>query len=351
MDPRNFRFPQLCDIEKRCHCQPESFCHKKERIVGKHEINNCYKEALLIPPSDPFMAKQHKQIIDFLKLGIKDYHFWHYCHMSDSNYHECQECNSKRDSKIISTADKLDSIDIYEADFSKLEILCLGHSEEQMNSFDVKPPFKKVMLGEIDAGEFSGNEWSETRAFLSKESLFREETEFYGFVTASWNKKYIGPRIENLNHFVCLPNLVNSKPEDAIVLCSHVFCGLKWKEWLDLLMGEGTYEKVANFFNTEPKHEYVPYSQNFIAHKTIANEYIDNVKKIIPRVREFLAQENFVFIGDRINYDKCRMNGYIMEYLSCCWWCSKDYTYVPNATLSPFWEHTKRKQENNNVGL
>lgn len=228
-------------------------------------------------------------------------------------------------------------------DTSKVQILSLGHAHKQFSSVRDKRYIKKVNLNEIDAGEYSGNEWSESRAYISKIPLIRDDADFVGFTSASWNFKYTDNPIDNFHNWNSTKILLNAPIEKKIVLCAHVHCSCLWEHknsFFNTIYSKNQEIKIAKTFQRmigfdHKKHIYVPYSNQMIAHKSIIKDYIkflhdqDVFSKANWLVNK-LGSDNFVDEYKKCNYHNVRLNGYFMEMAFCYWLNMQDYLYIPN---------------------
>lgn len=239
-------------------------------------------------------------------------------------------------------------------DPNDIEIACLGHSQKQFDSIEERSYIRKVNLNSLDAGEYSGNEWAETRAFLTK-NLFSSHVNFVGFVTASWNNKYEPfSRIDNFHNWKSAKVLLNSKPEDKIILCADISCPCWWH-----LDQNGRGNILNNFFGDkstymgryllkllqleEYQHIKVPYSNQIITHKSNVKKYIDylNANDILKKVNWFVEKIASRYINNdnetKYLYQNNRVHAYIMEMVSCFWFATQDFVYIPTAKRKDSW--------------
>lgn len=247
-----------------------------------------------------------------------------------------------------------------EVDLSRLKIFCLGHSDKQFETIQKRDYLEITNLNKLDAGKYSGNEWSESRAFLAYEDLISNDIDFVGFVTASWNKKYTKP-IHDFHKWNGAKILLNSKPEDKIFLCADILCTCQWTQQNNIL---GTiyrndtkqitksFLKIAKIYTRY--HRYSPCSNQMISHKENIKEYIDFLTSndIFGKVDWYvnkIGNDNFTDVFANCQYNKTRLKGYFMELVSFFWFSKQDYTYIPTVKKFENWysveEITKRGKE------
>lgn len=248
---------------------------------------------------------------------------------------------------------------------NNIEIACLGHSQKQFDSIEERSYIRKVNLNTLDAGQYSGNEWAESRAFVTK-NLFSKDVDFVGFITASWNNKYESfSRIDNLHNWDTAKILLNSKPEDKIVLCADIFCPCWWtttyqgSNILSVFFGNKSHTigkrllKLVNLDNF--KHIKVPFANQIIAHRLIIQRYIDYLQNenILDKVDWFVKKFAIKYIDKsneiKIFYQNNRIQAYLMEMISCFWFANQDFVYIPNAKRKSCWyelSNIKKRTEN-----
>jgi len=359
-------FSDKLDFSK-CHCQEPGFCSVFNRTMGDNppDWNWCqntnkeerkkYRDLLLkAPPSknqkmmDLYEDLKHKGKEKWFHLYIISNNESHLCDIAA--YHQI-----KRNEQII---DFIESQDQKAIDLSNIEILCLGHSEKQFATIEDRPYLTKVNLNEIDAGEYSDNQWSESRAYISKNKLFKKDTDFIGFTTASWNLKYEYNRIDNFHNWSNAKVLLNSRPEDKIVLCGHMTCSCPWiknyennQDILSVFLN-AEYPNITNMFiKMVNLHDYnhinVPYSQQMILHKSLFKRYYNDLIQ-----NEVFEKANWIynrFFNSKISkydqvreeYHKVKLKGYFLEIFTCFWFSKQDFIYIPNVVRKKYWYDQK----------
>jgi hypothetical protein len=283
----------------------------------------------------------------------KEEAFLYYLTLKNNEYicDIAQQNQIKTNKKIVEFIEKEKD----ECDFSNIEIACLGHDRKQFFSIEERPYLRKVNLNILDAGNYSGNEWAETRAFMAAKNLFYEDVDFIGFTTASWNDKYESfSRIDNFHNWNNAKILLNSKPEDKIVLCADICCACAWTP--------DTYQSsniLSTFFNKEShmigksllklakldnfKHIKVPFANQIIAHRLIIQRYIDYLQNenILDKVDWFVKKFAIKYIDKsneiKIFYHNNRIQAYLMEMISCFWFANQDFIYIPNTHRKKNW--------------
>lgn len=268
--------------------------------------------------------------------------------------------NSKYDSSVYCeyAGDEVKTIDwnIYKnTNFDNVQILCLGHSQKQFDTIKDRPYLKKINLNEIDAGKYSGNEWAESRAFIS-DKLFSGHPEYIGFVTASWNSKYESwSRIDEFHNWRNAKILINSKPEDKIILCADTFCACNW-----VFKIKDTHSILSTFFKHSEEwlaksfskligldynnHVRVPFSNQMILHRDLFYRYKNFLDKeqIFDKVEWFVSNvaNDYKYNKQdelRNKYHYTRLNGYLMEMVTCLWFSNNDHIYLANAKRKTEW--------------
>lgn len=240
----------------------------------------------------------------------------------------------------------------------KVCILCLGHSDKQFNSIQDRPYLKKVNLNTLKCGKYSGNKWAESRGFLSERQLFPEDAEFYGFVTASWNLKYLDHyRIDNFHNWESTMVLLNSKPEDRVVLCADMFC---WCNWINdetckpakcvlksILQKDDAVRVGRDFFKLMKLdtriHKRVPYSNQQIYHKSLYFEWKkylednDCLNKVDWYVKKISSDKIKGWTKEVDEYSNVRLQAYFMEMLNIIWFTNNDFKFIANTTRKDDW--------------
>ena len=280
---------------------------------------------------------------------------------TSTKFHHCkaalrhQEKVNKELSEYISNqTEKNKTVD-------KVCILLAGHSQQQFDCIENRPYLKEVNLNAIDAGEFSGNEWAESRIFLSNKNLFPSSAEFYGVVTASWNQKYYYSEIDNFHNWFSTKVLLNSEPEDRVVLCADLFCSCNWlnsnscsnrNSVMNSILSKKYYDNnmicraFLRLFNLHPAHKRVIYSNQFICHKSVYMEYIKFLKEhdAASKIKHFV-EKNVISkspeVGwpdnNRNRYSSTRIYAYFFEMLTTFWFSQGDYRFIANAVRSEGW--------------
>lgn len=353
----------MIDLSK-CHCEEPGFCPIFNRTMGidppdwrwcqttKQEERKQYRDLLsMAPPS-----KNQKLMDLYLDLKKEGKEKWLDLYViSNSESHLCNIATFnqiQRNEKIISFIESQERADI---DLSNIEILCLGHNEKQFATIEDRHYLTKINLNEIDAGKYSDNQWSESRAYISKNKLFRKETDFIGFTTASWNIKYQYNRIDNFHNWSNAKVLLNSKPEDKIVLCGHMTCSCPWiknyddnnKDILSVFLNTAYPNMTKMFLKMVGLHEYnhinVPYSQQMILHKSLFKEYYNDLisREVFEKAdwiyNKFLNSNISKYDHVREQYHKIKLKGYFLEIFTCFWFSKQDFMYIPNTIRKEEW--------------
>jgi hypothetical protein len=245
-----------------------------------------------------------------------------------------------------------------------VSILCLGHKKEQFDSIKPRTYLKNINLNTIDAGEFSGNEWAEARVFLSKNNLFDLDAKFYGMVTASWNMKYYSQcRIDDFHNWFSAKVLLNSKPEDRVVLCADMYCWCNWlndktcynnNRVINSIMDKDYYDNkliLRNFlrlinFNRKI-HKRVPFSNQIICHKHLFQDLVNEIKEkdIAGKIKWFIKKHNIVkhlsypegHFKNILNYSLTRVEAYFFEVYTIAWFTTNDCKIISNTTRLENW--------------
>lgn len=319
----------------RCCCgSEEGYCVVRNKRYDQQDRARCQSLTSEQRMNESYESQEDVKFYREFESHGYDHKWFEYYRNMHSNKKECPEGKRnqhEKDKRIIGylSAQQLRN------GFDKLEILCVGHYPKQFDSIGNSPVLKKINLNDLDVGEYQHNRWAEARAFVARD-LFRGDAEWVGYVGASWNDKFDGPKIEEFTGWSYSRHLVNS---EDLVFCACVNCVCCWKTIIERIIEEhdDIFEKIQKEFDLELKHVIVPYCNHFIAHRKIVEEYLNylDTEEIMPRISRFVKREvEPDFVGE---FYKHRVEAYLMEMINCFWWAKKDYMYVPNVTRKPMW--------------
>lgn len=322
-----------------CRCLfPGRHCETFEKDVNAEFINKCKsltqseRISLVIDEADKVDRKLKNLCLDKVWYN-------YYKNMYDETHHFCQEaddCQKEKDARIINALEKLD---LSNTNYDNVKILFLGHYDlllENVNNSILVP----TNLNTIKADEkYKGNEWAESRAFLLKDELLATSAEYIGFATANWNNKFIGENIHGFEQWIYSKYLLNAGKEVKIVLCGDVNCVCLWKNSLRTIFSNNQlFDQFLDYFDLTLKHIKVPFCNQFIAHRSIIQEYLEFLhnNNIFEKVRQFTL--DFItpfYVRDPIRQN--RSEAYIIEMITCFWFAYKNYYYIPNGIRTKQW--------------
>jgi len=267
----------------------------------------------------------------------------------------CSMAHETQESRNEGVLKKIDSLYATNVDLNKIEIFCLGHSDHQFNSIQDRSYIRKTNLNQINAGKYSGNEWAEARGFISREIL-SSHSEYIGFVTASWNLKYKPfTKIDYFHKWLASRVLLNSRPEDKIIVCADIFCPCKWftgdsggTPILELFFAGNTdvfAEKFKEVFEIELRHVKVPYSNQIICHRDVFQPYANYLVEfdVFEKVRWLVEDygKDLIVLKDDDSQNKhlhARLYAYLIEAVTCFWFMKNDdHVFIPTAERVESW--------------
>ena len=341
-----------------CICPSPGFCPVFGKTMGtnppdwkwcqkanKEDRKSYYDIMSQITPANTLQLLEKYETLDY-----DPKYFYLYSLMHDRVIHTCDLASYSQDikfNKIVNLLEKEPS----QKNLDNIEILILSHKQQQLDELPDKPYLKKTNLNKIDAGKYSGNEWAESRAYFSNTSLLSDSTEYAGTVSASWNTKYSYERIEDFENWPNTKVLINSNPEDNVVLCADVFCPCSWIKnnkpniisfFFDRTITEPAFHFLADLDISLTKHTRVPFGHQFIAHRKVFEEYSNFLKdnNVPERVVDFVKQyRSLLKTGTDISdkYHNVRIQAYMMEMISCFYFAKKDHLYIPNVRRNESW--------------
>lgn len=321
-----------------CSCSESGFCPRYKLDMDGDFINHSWCKSA---------RTEDRERLYKIKREYKNYHLYN----TETLDNQCLLANiheEQKQARINSIKDRISKSKNFkfnqfkkDQNLDNVKILCLGHSDKQFNLIEERPYLSKINLNELDAGKYSSNDWSESRAFIAKEKLFPDTAEFIGFTTASWNKKYSSD-IDNFHNWEDANLLINSKPEDKIVLCGNLYCSCLYCSNNSYFYVMYKREHVKPMFRSflrymnieDRRHILVPYANQMIAHRSIIDEYLthlkdaDVFKKVDYFVRSISKHVSYNETFQKNTYYNVRINGYFMEMYTCLWFASKDYIYL-----------------------
>lgn len=204
----------------------------------------------------------------------------------------------------------------YPANRQDLRIFVLGHKNKRAKL--IGPCLEYVHLPDID----KNNDLAESRIFQS-DKLLKCKQEYIGLATAQWNTKY-NTRCLSLKELHSLP-----------LRLSRVWCGAKsdrhWFYYTESThQGMGKYlEYLINRLHIRNIEQEIPWSNNFIAHRSVLNDLQSWHWNCWGLLR--------AKFGNNIKYgmeghDKTRVGSYIAERISMLFFCMRDdleYLQIP----------------------
>jgi hypothetical protein len=234
-----------------------------------------------------------------------------------------------------------------DADTSSVQILTLGHSQEQFDSIEDRDYIKKINLNELDTDY--GNEWGEARIFdVDFDSIFSRDKTFLGTVTASWNKKYTGWHpIDRFEKWASASALTRSKNKKFII-GSHVDCICTWYSGYNIfstmVFKHFTYKHLYKFMKSiglQPNHGKVMYSNQIIAHRDTVKSFFSFIKdnEVLERTKFFLKRHK---LEGKSEYYDMRKPAYFLEFVSLLWYSNQDgLIFSPQEIPTTEWYHSQ----------
>lgn len=337
----------------RCqNCRPGRYCFLQHKHVRKEDIALCssFKTA---EERKKFSLSIHPTAL--LKSQYDDVNLQEWMNyierMTDTKYHICKDAIDSQKLTNHNVIHKLESIDVSNYSFDDIEIKCYGHRKSQFDSLEDRPYLTKINLNDLNTGEYSGNNWAEARVYADPSSFDTDKT-FLGFTTASWNQKFIGEKLDDFENWAYSKYLMCSKPEDKIVLCANVECPCIWHgSFWWIYNKHSVLSKIMKEFSfVNMEHRKVAFCNQFIAHKSLFNEYREYLQNenIMARVKRFAEKHlRELFRKNRLDpmrafdtVDRCE--AWTMEAINTLWLSTKrDYTFIPSGIRNSVWYRKK----------
>lgn len=327
-----------------CGCCNEEagYCPVRHCFYKKEDRAECQRLTIDERRKASYLGQEDVKLYrQFKSYGFDDKWFDYYNNINTIR-HKCDLANIHQLEKNRRVIDFLESQSLVNDSFDTTEIMCVGHYAKQFDFMGEANFLKKTNLEKLDAGKYSGNNWAEARAFVAP--LFSIDAEYTGFVTASWNNKFFGPKIEEFNKWTYAKHLINSKNGDNLVFCADMNCPCLWHTSLNILLGvdgESLMSRLLEHLDFELKHVYVPFCNQFIAHRSVVDRYLNYLKNdsIMDRVEEFC--KTIEAAPDKQHY-LGRIEAYVMELVTCLWFAEQDYLYLNHCIRKPDW-YSKEK--------
>lgn len=354
----------MTDLSK-CRCKGPGLCPVFKRVMGTDPPDWAWCQRSTEEERKSFYritSREKPTVIEKLaeeyeNLNYDPAYFYLYILINERGFHNCNKSKSLQDEKFRKIVE-LSEKNKQPADFSQIEIFCLGHSPKQFEDFPQKDFLKPLNLNELDAGRWSDNKWAETRAFIPKD-LFTKP--FIGTTTVSWNTKYEPLTIEHFDQWATSRLLLNSAPEDKVILCADMFCPCCWiqddNSILSIFFSSDANEigqELLRMFGLELQdHVRVPFGNQLFAHRSVFEDYrkflFDN--NVLGMVEEFTDSIKTKIKSEgeiTQNYHNNRIPAYFMEMISCFWLAKQNYLYVPNVKRRHNWYHPDNVKERMN---
>jgi len=327
-----------------CGCCNEEggYCPVRHKWYSPEDRKWCQKLTIDQRREVSYLGQEDVKLYNkFKSYGFDDKWFDYYKNITTVR-HKCDLADAHQSEKNHRVINFLESQHLVNDSFDTTEIMCVGHYDKQFDFIDDVNFLKKTNLEKIDAGKYSGNNWAEARAFVAPS--FSGGAEYIGFVSASWNDKFFGPRIEEFDKWTYSKHLINSKEGDNLVFCADMNCPCLWHTSLNILLGvdgESLLSSLLEYLGFELKHVYVPFCNQFISHRSVIERYLAYLKNenIMDRVEEFC--KTIEAAPDKQHY-RSRIEAYVMELVACLWFAEQDYLYLNHCIRKPDW-YTKEK--------
>lgn len=340
----------------KCHCIGPGICPVFKRLMGSNppdwewcqNASQEERESFFRITSKAMVPPIEKLTKEYEEFGYSTKWFYLYALLNESGFHDCKKNKEPQTEKFHHMVKLLEK-PLVDKTCDNVEILCLGHHEKQFVDFPSKNFLKPVNLSALDAGKYSDNKWAETRAFLV-DGLFSENAQFTGMTTVSWNDKYEDLPIESFDKWYTAKLLLNSTPEDKIVLCADTFCPCCWisrsgsisNTFYTVDMNDAMVDLLEDCCLDTSIHIRVPFGNQIIAHKNFIEDFTSFIKNndVLDKVDEF-ANKNHNLLRTNSSvasqYHNIRVQAYLMEMVSCFWLANKNYYYFPNVKRRGDW--------------
>jgi lipopolysaccharide biosynthesis glycosyltransferase len=336
-----------CD---KIHILPKTFNTSwvSRKCDGDNNLYNHLDDAHFIHIND---AKPEKKIeqLSVLKHCKNGEDFKTFFMQTNIDHNDCPRCqvHTVDTAKNIITLRGNEDRKISANDLSeKISVAVLGHKKSQLDRIKLRPYIKKVNLNDVGKGVMTDNRWAESRAIFFKDDVFWNDKEFVGLATASWNQKYDGFKIDDLENWPNLHILLDSSPEDKIVLCADVHCCCEWyREVSNTLFGDNWgVRMISKALGMKPACKNVPYSQQLFMHKENFNILAEFMNRF--EVISLAAEAAEATRGAMRWQHAYRAEAYYMEFISTLFLSNQDWTYVPNVSRKLDWYEGEIEREN-----
>lgn len=339
---------------RTCHCDKAGFCSAFNKKMSESDWKWCQSssEQTKRPFYELQQRTRHNPHKDFLKElvrnNVAEKHYMLYYYSLNKDYNYCEESHAKRWRTNKKITDYIENQNKLDFSLDDISIAVVGHNKKQMDTIQERSYLIKTNLNLLDCGEYSDNKWAEARAFISERDIFPSSAKFIGFITASWNQKYdYGFSIDEFHKWDTASILLNSEPEDKIVLCADMYCPCIWYEHRDNIFTNffgSNYSNAASIFSKifgfDLVHKKVPFSNQMIMHRDNYSKFKNFIRdeQILEKVVSFVDETSgYLCNTEEIEYSFNRVHGYIMETISTFWFSYQDFLYIPNAMRKSDW--------------
>jgi len=207
---------------------------------------------------------------------------------------------------------------IYENEkLSRTKIAVLGHKKCQYDNIKDQPYLQNFLLQDLDLGiynKYQRNCYAESRAFYCDNIFDFDNFDYVGVVTASWNSKFNGLRIDEFDSWQQTNILYNNS---NVILTAESCFPHKQSSIFDMFKIDFSNDYLDLIYSfIEKNYRIGIWSNQIICHKSIYIKLQNFHRKIIKPILDqnfplTLKKEDSMYLGREI--------GLLLELATCLW--------------------------------
>lgn len=216
------------------------------------------------------------------------------------------------------------------------QILCLGHSDDQLLKIKDRAYLTKFNLNNINCDQ----RFSESRIYsLDFNDIFDNDKKYVGIVTASWNQKYIGLNpIDKMEQWQAVREINNNSIICANGQNSYVFGGIERPVPSIMIkdLDNNKIDEILKSVGIKKKYAYSVVSNQIITQKEILKELFNFYQKnnVLKKVQQFI--EKYRLKAHQKKYQN-RICGYITEAITMFWIAENGFDIMPQEIVKKDW--------------